>query len=174
MCVNCTVWDHRSDHSCVGYASLSGSLGSSAPSERLQHCPCQTRQRVMRALLAVWTLKHSPFMHHFLSFTSLRSPDAPFFFFFFTFPTLSMSGCLCVYWQASRGQRHCVCVCWEAAPPNMWCITSAVALSPTNGAVVEPCEESPAGVLFESSLSQREAVGSVWSTAADVGRTLSV
>lgn len=31
VCINYTVWDHHSDHSCVGHALLSRSLGSSAP-----------------------------------------------------------------------------------------------------------------------------------------------
>lgn len=31
VCINYTVWDHHGDHSCVGHALLSGSLGSSTP-----------------------------------------------------------------------------------------------------------------------------------------------
>lgn len=55
-------------------------------------------------------------------------------------------------------------------PLSVWCVTSAAALSPTNGAIVEPRKESPAEVLFESAWGQRGTAGSVWSTSADVGR----
>lgn len=46
-------------------------------------------------------------------------------------------------------------------PLSLWCVTSAAALSPTNGAVVEPCKESPAEVLFESAWGQWGTAGSV-------------
>lgn len=129
VCVNCTVWDHRSDHSCVGYASLSGSLGSSAPPERLRHCHCQTRQPIMRALLAVRTpLKHSPpSMHHFLSFTFLHSPDIHVFFYS---PTLSMSVFVCLLtglagttplcWGGRAAPNAVVCHLGSSAVTNKW------------------------------------------------------
>lgn len=53
-------------------------------------------------------------------------------------------------------------------PLSLWCITSAELLSPANGAAVEPCKESPAGVRFESAWGQWETAGSVWSTSVDV------
>lgn len=59
-------------------------------------------------------------------------------------------------------------------PLSLWCVTSAAALSPTNGALVEPCKESPAEVLFESVWGQWGTAGSVWSTSADVERMSTV
>lgn len=59
-------------------------------------------------------------------------------------------------------------------PLSLWCVTSAAALSPTNGALVEPCRESRAEVLFESAWGQWGTAGSVWSTSADVGRMSTV
>lgn len=44
---------------------------------------------------------------------------------------------------------------------SLRCVTSAAALSPTNGAVVEPCKEDPAEVLFESAWGQWGTAGSV-------------
>lgn len=63
---------------------------------------------------------------------------------------------------------------WGGLPLSLWCVTSAAALSPTNGALVEPCKESRAEVLFESAWGQWGTAGSVWSTSADVGRMSTV
>lgn len=69
--------------------------------------------------------------------------------------------------QGSLGHHRWVRVdgggeCGEGGLPlSLWCVTSAAALSPTNGALVEPCKESPAEVLFESAWGRWRTAGSV-------------
>lgn len=70
--------------------------------------------------------------------------------------------CVCVSLRG-QGGRQCL-------PLSLWCVTFAAELSPTNGALVEPCKESPAGVLLESAWGRLGTAGSVWSTSADVRR----
>ncbi|MEQ2174743.1 hypothetical protein GOODEAATRI_011043 [Goodea atripinnis] len=55
-----------------------------------------------------------------------------------------------------RGQGVGLCL-----PLSLWCVTLAAELSPTNGALVEPCKASPAGVLLESAWGQLETAGCV-------------
>lgn len=145
--------------------------------------------RVLLTVLAVQTpVKH--FLHPSIaSFPSLpfRSPSCHSPQCFQVVDDLCLCVCTCVgppavYWLTwARYRAHWGTTAgWvdggreggvrRGLPLSLWCVTSTAALSPTNGAVVEPCKESPAEVLFESAWGQWGTAGSVWSTSVDVGR----